>query len=79
MSRKTIARSGLTVGKLRDLIRNLPDNMDVRMSPSMVDELHVSVVETYPDTRGGTLMLSDVPGSASGSAVLFDRYEPREE
>lgn len=68
-------RSGLTVGKLRDLIRHLPDSMDVRFYASVADECHVEVVETYKDPRGGTLMLADARGDFAGATVLFDETE----
>jgi hypothetical protein len=67
-------RVGLTVGKLRDLIRNLPDSMDVRMFASIgEEECHVMLAETYKDSRGGTLMLSDVPTPGVAATVIFDR------
>lgn len=71
-------RSGLTVGKLRDLIARLPANMDVRFYATVADELHVNIVETYKDSRGGTLMLSDSPTPGAGATVIYDTYEPRE-
>lgn len=73
-----VRRSGLTVGKLRDLIARLPDSMDVRFYATVADELHVNIVETYKDSRGGTLMLSDGPTDSAGATVIFDIYEPRE-
>lgn len=72
------SRSSLTVRKLRDLIAHLPDDMDVRLYATVADELHVNIVETYRDTRGGTLMLSDSPTPGVKATVLFDTYEPRE-
>lgn len=71
-------RSGLTVGKLRDLIARLPSDMDVRVYATVADELHVNIVETYKDSRGGTLMLSDSPTPGVKATVIFDTYEPRE-
>lgn len=71
----TTPRVGLTVGKLRELIRDLPDNMDVRFFASVADECHVMEVGTYKDDRGGTLMLSDVTGEVGGSTVVFALYE----
>jgi hypothetical protein len=66
-----VRRVGLTVGKLRDLIRNLPDSMDVRFVASVVGtECHVNCAEVYPRTK--TLMLSDVCDPAYGATVLFD-------
>jgi hypothetical protein len=69
-------RVGLTVGKLRDLIRNLPDSMDVRMFASLSEEeCHVMLAETYKDAKGGTLMLSDVPTPGAAATVIFDKFE----
>lgn len=69
-------RVGLTVGRLRDLIRNLPDSMDVRIVASIDnEECHVKIAETYKDSRGGTLMLSDVPTPGTNATVIFDKFE----
>lgn len=75
-----VRRVGLTVGKLRELIRNLPENMDVRLFASMgEEECHVKFAETYADAQGGTLMLSDTDSDGAGATVIFDRLpEPRE-
>ncbi len=71
-------RSGLTVGKLRDLIRNFPANMDVRFYASVADELNVMVVETYKDRQGGSLMFCDKLGDYAGATVIFDATPERE-
>lgn len=73
-----VRRSGLTVGKLRDMIARLPANMDVRFYASVADECHVMIAETYKDSRGGTLMLSDCPTPGVNATVIYDTYEPRE-
>lgn len=69
-----VRRVGLTVGRLRDLIRDLPHSMDVRMFASMSEEeCHVMVAETYADAKGGTLILSDTLGDFAGGTIIFDR------
>jgi hypothetical protein len=67
-------RAGLTIGKLRELIRDLPENMDVRLFASIdSEECHVLFAETYKSEDGGTLMLSDTDSDGAGATVIFDR------
>lgn len=70
MEEEMLPRVGLTIGKLRQIIANLPDDMDVRMMPSIADECHVMFAEVY---KSGTLLLSDVAGDGAGAEVVFDR------
>lgn len=58
----------LTVGKLRDLLRDLPDDMTVRYATAD-DEFHVQVVETH--ARLNVLMLSEERGDYAGVKVIF--------
>lgn len=69
---------GLTVGKLRDLIANLPASMDVRFFASVADECRVAVVETYRGYGRSVLMLSDTNESGADATVIFDQLDPTE-
>lgn len=68
-------RVGLTVGRLRKLLDRLPPDMDVRFFATTPDECHVLFAETYRNSNGGTLLLSDNDTQGARSTVIFDATE----
>lgn len=69
----------MNVQQLRNLIAHLPGDMDVRMYPSDVDELHVKVVGTFaasPHDRRKTLMLYDKRGEDfAAETIIYDETD----
>ena len=70
-----LRRVGLTVGRLRKLLARLPDDMDVRFWATHYEECHVLFAETYKNSRGGTLLLSDNDTQGARSTVIYDATE----
>lgn len=76
----------MNVAKLKSLLADLPDNMEVRMHNSIDDECGVHVVEVYQSKEpaagllpsrmtDGTILLSNIPGQGHGAKTIFDDYE----
>lgn len=76
----------MNVARLRALLADLPDAMEVRMHNDVADECGVHVVEVYqskipaegllPERMSdGTILLSNIPGKGHGAKTIYDDYE----
>ena len=79
----------MNVAKLRSLLADLPDNMEVRMHNDVDDECGVHVMEVYQSKvpaegllpermTDGTLLLSNIRGRGHNAKTIYDNApEPR--